>query len=101
MSAPEIEQAMMQVEPGSGIMLAGNVLGTLCASLGGYVCARLAPAPELKWVSVVAAISLVAGFAFGADYPLPLLVLLSFVSMAAVLVGGWMGMRGNAGREGL
>jgi hypothetical protein len=96
LSVPELEEAMTHIEAGSGIMLAGNVIGTLFSWLGGYVCARLAPAPELKWAGVVAAISLGAGFALGMDYPLPLLVLLSLVSAAAVMVGGWMGRARNA-----
>lgn len=99
MSLAEMEEAMTHVDPGSGIALAGNVVGTLCSWLGGYVCARLAPAPELKWAGVVAAISAAAGLALGQDYPALLSALLSLFSAAAVMVGGWMGMRRNFERS--
>lgn len=96
MAVAEIEQAMRQIDPGSGTALIGNVVGTLCSWLGGYVCARLAPAPELKWAGVVAAISGAAGLALGMDYPLLLTLLLSLLSAAAVMLGGWMGAKRNA-----
>ena len=96
MGVAEIEQAMTQIDPGSGVALAGNVIGTLCSWLGGYVCARLAPEPELKWAAVVAAISAGAGLVLGMDYPLILTLLLSLLSAAAVMVGGWMGAKRNA-----
>jgi len=100
MNVAELEEAMRQIDPGSGIGLAQSVVGTLFSWLGGFVCARLAPAPELKWVAVTAAISMASGFAMaflpGVDYPMLLVALLSLLGAAAMMLGGWMGAKRNA-----
>lgn len=97
----EIERAGQEVDPTSGIGLAGTFIGLGFSVLGGYVCARVAGAPELKWAAIVGAISAVSGFliAMGSEsYSAPLSLLSNGLSFAAVMVGGYLGARRNAAR---
>ena len=99
-SAQEIELAVSEPEPTSWFSLLGFVVGCSASFLGGYVCARVAPASELRMVSVVAAISGLVSLLMGSGaYGLEWNAVLALAGMGAVLAGGWTGMRSNARRS--
>ena len=96
LDAEAITQAMVENDPTSGISLIGYVVGTAFSWLGGYVCARVAQETELRCAAVVAAISGTLALAMGSELPLPLYLLLTALTVAAVMLGGWMGAQRNA-----
>lgn len=98
LDAEAISQAVAENDPLSGISLIGYGVGTAFSWLGGYVCARVAKETELRCAAVVAAISSTLALAMGTDLPLPLHLLLTAFTFAAVMLGGWMGARRNAGQ---
>jgi hypothetical protein len=96
-SAEEIERAATKVDPTSWVSIAGFAVGCAFSFLGGYVCARVVRDAELKWASVVAAISVASGFLLGMQaYSIALNVLLAILGAACVLLGGYVGARRNA-----
>jgi hypothetical protein len=67
--------------------------------VGGYVCARIVGHSELKWASVVAAISVTIGFVLSMQTcPIALNVLLAVLGVACVMLGGYVGARRNAAK---
>jgi hypothetical protein len=96
LDAEAITQAMAENDPMSGISLIGYVVGTGFSWLGGYVCARVAYETELRCAAVVATISAAVALAMGTELPLPLHLLLTALTVAAVMLGGWMGALRNA-----
>lgn len=92
----DIEQAASQLDPLSGIGLFISALGCVFSFLGGYVCARVAGQAEMKWATVVAAISLAFGVIVGLQaYSLAMNLLLAAPATAFVLIGGYAGARRN------
>jgi ABC-type antimicrobial peptide transport system permease subunit len=87
---------MVENDPTSGISLIGYAVGTAFSWLGGYVCARVAQETELRCAAVVATISAATALAMGSELPLPLHLLLALLTVAAVMLGGWMGAQRNA-----
>ena len=96
LDAEAITQAMVENDPASGVSLIGYVVGTAFSWLGGYVCARVAQETELRCAAVVATISAALALAMGTALPLPLHLLLTVLTIAAVMLGGWMGAQRNA-----
>lgn len=96
LDAEAIMQAMAENDPTSGISLVGYVIGTAFSWSGGYVCARVARETELQCAAVVATISGALALAMSAELPLPLYLLLTVLTVAAVMLGGWMGAQRNA-----
>ena len=96
LDAEAITQAMAENDPTSGISLVGYVVGTAFSWFGGYVCARVARETELRCAAVVATISGALALAMSAELPLPLYLLLTVLTVAAVMLGGWMGAQRNA-----
>jgi len=96
LDAEAITQAMVENDPASGVSLIGYVVGTAFSWLGGYVCARVAQETELRCAAVVATISAALALAMGTALPLPLHLLLTVLTVAAVMLGGWMGAHRNA-----
>jgi hypothetical protein len=96
-SQAEIEQALTKVDPLSWFSIIGFTIGTTASFLGGYVCARVARAAELKWAGVVAAVSGIVSLLMGTGaYSFEWNALLALVGMGAVIWGGWVGARRNA-----
>src|SRR5262245_48642153 len=62
MSIEDIQRAGAEADSTSGIGLVGTFIGLGFSVLGGYVCARVAGPPELKWAAIVGAISAITGF---------------------------------------
>jgi hypothetical protein len=96
LDAEAITQAMVENDPMSGISLISYTVGTAFSWLGGYVCARVAQETELRCAAVVATISGAVALAMGTELPLPLYLLLTALTVAAVMLGGWMGAQRNA-----
>jgi len=96
LDAEAIAQAMTENDPMSGISLISYAAGAAFSWLGGYVCARVAQETELRCAAVVATISAALALAMGTALPLPLHLLLTVLTIAAVMLGGWMGAQRNA-----
>lgn len=96
-SPEEIERAAKELDPFSSIGLAAGAIGLGFSVLGGYVCARVAGSPELKWAAVVGAISAISGFVLSTEaYSLGTNIVLSALGFAMVMLGGHLGARRNA-----
>jgi len=96
LDAEAITQAIAENDPMSGISLISYTVGAAFSWLGGYVCARVARETELKCAAVVATISGAVALAMGTELPLPLNLLLTALTVATVILGGWMGAQRNA-----
>jgi membrane protease YdiL (CAAX protease family) len=95
-SAEQIAEAVKNPDPTSLVSIAGYVIGTAFSGLGGYVCARVARETELRCAAVVAGISIAFGFAVGGAQTPEMGVLMIVTTVAAVMLGAWMGRRRNA-----
>jgi hypothetical protein len=95
-NAEQIEQAVQNVDPMSGIALLGYVVGAGFSCLGGYVAARVARETELRCAAVVALVSCSVGVALAWEFPFWLNLLLVVLTAASVMLGGWMGAQRNA-----
>lgn len=99
MSPEQVEEAVTTLDPWSGWALLSYVVGCAFSALGGYVCARVARQSELKLAGIVAAIGVAFGWAVGSgQVPFTLHVLLTVLSVACVMFGAWVGVRGNERR---
>lgn len=93
-SVDEIERAMRNPDPVSWFSIGGFVLGCAASFLGGYVCARVADASEMKWVGMVAAASGLTSLVTGMEaLPFEWNAVLALVGMGAVFAGGWAAMK--------
>lgn len=96
MPQEEMRQAISGPEPASWYSIAGFLAGCGASFLGGYVCARVAGAREMRAVSVVSAISGVASLVLGSGgYAFEWTAVLALVGMGAVFAGGWTGTQRN------
>jgi hypothetical protein len=95
MEAEAIAQAMAEVDPLSTVSLVGYTVGMALSWLGGYVCARVARETELQCAAVVATVSALVTLASGSDTPLGMALLLTALTIAAVMAGGWTGKQRN------
>ena len=99
MPQEELLRAISEPAPLSWFSIVGFVVGCAASFLGGYVCARVAGAHEMRAVSVVAAISGVASLVMGSGaYAFEWIAVLALVGMGAVFAGGWTGMQRNGSR---
>lgn len=95
-SAEEIQRALSDPSPASWFSIFGLIVGCTASFFGGFVCARIAAAAEMKWVGIVAAVSGIVSLLFGSGaYPFEWDALLALVGMGAVFAGGWAGSRMN------
>lgn len=95
-SGEDIQRAVFASPAVSWFSIVGFVVGCSASFLGGYVCARIAAAAEMKWVGVVAATSGLVSLLMGMGaYAFEWNALLALVGMAAVFAGGWTGARKN------
>jgi hypothetical protein len=96
----EIQRAVTEPAETSWYSIVGFLVGCSASILGGYVCARVAAASEMKPVGIVAAVSGVASLLMGMGaYSFEWNALMALVGMAAVFAGGWAGARRNRRRE--
>jgi len=95
-SLEEIQREGTQIDPTSTLGMVTGAVGCAFSVLGGYVCARVAGPPELKWAAMVAAISVALGLLMAFQVPLALNLLLNALGFAMVMLGGYLGARRNA-----
>jgi hypothetical protein len=98
MDAEAIARAMSEPDPLSAVSLVGYTVGTTLSWLGGFVCARVARETELQCAAVVATISALVTLATGSGTSFELYLFLVASTVAAVMLGGWMGKQRN-GRD--
>ena len=86
-------------DPTTGFGFAALVLGLVCSWAGGWVCVRVSRGSDLRYPAIQAALASVVGLVFGAGTVAPLqLVVLSALSVVAILLGGWIALQGRARR---
>jgi Ca2+/Na+ antiporter len=105
LSQAQVDEAMKNVAPTSGVAIVGIVLGALCSVAGGYVCARVARRDEYRIGGVMAALSAFFSLLMGSGgTPGDLMFLLTLCTIACVLLGVKYGREANrqraAPREG-
>lgn len=103
--AEEVAARMGAIGPTTSVGLVLTALGGLLSLLGGYVCARVARANELRVALVMAAVSCSVGVLVSVgSTALPVTLALAVLSLAAILGGAALGRRRNrreaAGRPG-
>lgn len=103
--AGEIEARMGAIGHDTPVGLALTAVGALLSLLGGYVCARVARASELRVALVMAAVSCGVGvLASVGSSSLPVTLALAVLSLGAILGGATLGRRRNrreaAGQSG-
>ena len=96
MDAEAIAQVMAEPDPLSGVSLIAYTIGTALSWLGGYVCARVARETELQCAAVVATVSAMVALAMGGGMAFELYILLTVLTVAAVMFGAWIGKQHNA-----
>ncbi len=98
LSVEQIEQELTNVDPGSAIGLLSSLLGALISLGAGYVCARIAGAREYLAGAILATLSLAFGLALGgAYYSAAEHLILGSLTVAAVMLGVYIGARRNRG----
>lgn len=98
MAQDDAMQAFADLEQNTTLMLLMYGVGGLFSVLGGYVCARIVRYNELRWAMLVAFGSATTGVLLGSqDEPAAQLLLLG-ATVAAVLLGAWLGARVNRRR---
>ena len=95
-TAEEIEQAVQNPDPTSVVGILGFVIGTAFSVLGGYVCARVARETEYRCAGVVSVASIAIGLAVGGGQSFAMNVLMVVATIAAVMLGAWIGAQRNA-----
>lgn len=93
--AEQIQEAVQNVDPLSGIALLGYAVGAVLSWLGGYVAARVARETELMCAAAVAVVSSLIGIAMAWSFPGWLNALLVVFTFASVMLGGWIGEQRN------
>jgi hypothetical protein len=96
LDAEQITKEVQEPDPLSGISLLAYTIGGALSWLGGYVCARVARETELRCAAVVATVSGLVALVMGGAMPSALHIFLTLLTVAAVMLGGWMGMQQNA-----
>ena len=56
MTEAQLHDALENIPPGSGVMIAGHLLGSLLSVAGGYVCARIVRRNEYRVGGIMAAV---------------------------------------------
>jgi ABC-type Na+ efflux pump permease subunit len=98
-SAEDVQNAISDPSPMSWFSIIGFLIGCAASFLGGYVCARVAVTAEMKWVSIVAAVSGVVSILMGmGSLAFEWNGVLALVGMGAVFGGGWTGAKRNRRR---
>lgn len=93
----QIAERMTTVSLLSGFGLAAILGGSLFSLLGGYVCARIAKADELRIGAVMAVLACLLGFWMGSGtYPLLENLLMVVLTFGVVMAGAALGRRRNA-----
>ena len=88
----EIERIVTEFDPWSWPMIASYTVGCVFSGLGGFVCARVARHSELKLAGIVATVGVLFGWSMGSEaMPLALHLVLTVLSVGAVLLGAWLG----------
>ena len=95
MSQEQIGEVFEQVHPASWESILGYIVGLAFSVLGGYVCARVAGHSEYKLAAIVAAIGAVLGLMGSGQMSPGLDLLLTFLSVACVMAGAWLGAARN------
>lgn len=97
MTPEQLGQQMAALSPLSGFGLFLTAVGTGFSVLGGYVCARIVKADELRTAGWMAAGSVLFGLLSGSDkYTAGIHALLAVVGFAAILGGAMLGRQRNA-----
>jgi hypothetical protein len=100
MPQEEIQAAIQNVSPDSWYFWAGLIGGTGFSVLGGYVCARVARQSEYTLGVILAAAGVVLGLLLFGDggREVGFTIVLNATSVAAVIVGAWLGKKRNRRR---
>ena len=102
MTEAQLHDALENIPPGSGVMIAGHLLGSLLSVAGGYVCARIVLRDEYRVGGAMAAVSALLGLGFsGSDDPGSLTALLVLTTVACNMLGVKYGSEQNRRRAAL
>lgn len=78
--------------------LTATIFGTVCSYLGGFICARIVRRSEIRYGAVLAAISVLVGFAFSIGDSSPVRITgLAILSVVVVMLGTAHGRAINRG----
>lgn len=87
-SSDEIQRALTNLDPWSGLSILLNVIGTFMSGLGGYQCAVIANRPGYLAPGILSLVSTTMGALLNnGQLQLPYLLLMSGVTVAAILIG--------------
>ena len=90
----EMKQILTHPDPFSAFGIVGSLLGGAVSVFAGYACAAIAHRRSYVPVALLASISVCLGLLLGGDaYPWHWDVLLSLLTIACVLFGGWLNQK--------
>jgi hypothetical protein len=94
LSREEVNQALAHMEPLSVVGLLSGAAGSFVSVFAGYACAARARRRSYRTVGAMSALSVALGWAAGLDaYSAATAVILSLLTVAAVMFGGWLYIR--------
>ena len=94
----EMKQILTHPDPFSGFGIVGSLLGGAVSVFAGYACAAIAHRRSYAPVFMLASISVCLGLLLGGDaYAWHWNVLLSLLTIACVLFGGWLNQKDLGG----
>ena len=93
-SSEDIQRALSNLDPWSGLSILLNVMGTFMSGFGGYQCAVVANRPGYLAPGILSLVSTTMGAVLNdGRLELPYLLLMSGITVAAILIGASLHMR--------
>lgn len=96
MTESQLHDALENVPPDSGVMIAGHLLGALLSVAAGYVCARIVRRDEYRVGAIMAGAALLLGMMlYPDDQPVDMTLLLILCDVACNMLGVKYGAEHN------
>ena len=100
MTPDQLSDALENIPPQSGVVIAGHLLGALLSVIAGYACARIVQSNEYRVGAIMAGIGLMINLAtMPDDAPVDMVLLMLLTDFACNMLGVKYGAQYNRRRQ--